>query len=112
MNLMQCTPDFLNICRYEHQVAAACDFTQIPRPYFNLAYILEGSGTLREEKASITVEAGDLLFIPAGSRYWGNWEKSKFITCHFLFPSAALALILLLSSFYKQGNEGSVRGST
>ena len=88
MNLMQCTPDFLNICRYEHQVAAACDFTQIPRPYFNLAYMLEGSGTLREEKASITVEAGDLIFIPAGSRYWGNWEKSKFITCHFLFPSA------------------------
>jgi len=88
MNLMQCTPDFLSVCRYEHRVAEACDFTQLPRPYFNLAYMLKGSGTLREEKASITVEAGDLLFIPAGARYWVNWEKSQFITCHFLFPSA------------------------
>lgn len=87
----------LTYFRAEHyaMVSGLCDdFRNLPRPFSSLAYIENGGAVFTEEgEEPFPVAPGDILFIPAGSRYLSLWDAtqvSHLFSCHFLLSPDSL----------------------
>lgn len=66
------------------------DVSNIPRPHFCMALILEGEGIFKVtgEKETINVIPGDIIFVPIASRYISEWSANpicSYISMHFIF---------------------------
>jgi mannose-6-phosphate isomerase-like protein (cupin superfamily) len=46
-----------------------------------MAYVIEGEGTFVTEKETVTLMAGDTVFIPAGEKYYWEGTMSMFVPC-------------------------------
>lgn len=79
---------FFRARRYQHENPAFDDYSQLPRPFNNLALMLEGSVSIESAGEKMEAHPGDLLFIPKGSCYTSHWFGDgaiRFFTLHFDF---------------------------
>lgn len=77
--------------KYQSDKDYCCDYAKIPRPCHNLAFILEGEGTIISENLTISVKKGDVLFVPKNSTYVSKWSANPnciFYSIHFNFLPA------------------------
>lgn len=80
----------LHLRKYVHQTADTDDFTDLPRPYFTLAYLICGQLECETASDRFLVEPGDILFVPFRQRYilrWAGSPQSATYSCHFNFPA-------------------------
>ncbi len=65
-----------------------CNFLKMPRSYYNVSYLISGTGVLEENGIKTELKQGDFFLIPKGSKYVSLWKGSPccFITVHFDFP--------------------------
>lgn len=84
--------DFFTVSKYEYKNANICDFSNIPRPHFCLALILDGEAdfipTDGADTSPVHVKRGDLIFVPIASRYISKWSGDpdiRYISYHYSF---------------------------
>ncbi len=80
------TPGFFKVGKYEYQSDHINDFSNCPRPHFCMGLIIRGSGTFFFDNKSVTVNKGDIIFVPVTSRYksvWTGEPDSLYISMHF-----------------------------
>ena len=75
---------------YRYERENSFDTSDCPRPHFCLGLVLDGKGVYHdcERNTDITVSAGDLIFVPIGSRYVSHWQGEPHISytsIHFIF---------------------------
>lgn len=88
MQIANQTLTYLRAVRYTHKFGTVDDFRTLPRPYFSVAYIESGKVDFESEHGTEHLEAGDIIFIPQGSRYRSFWKgapETVFFSCHFSF---------------------------
>ena len=77
------------IHKYVSGAKSVCDFMKKPRPCYFFAAMLEGSAVFETALGEkIPIEAGDLIFIPKGSKYrsfWNEKQENVHISLHFDF---------------------------
>lgn len=82
---------FLKIEKYRHMYTDTTDFTNIPRPFFNVAMILDGKGNFYTKSETVTyVVPGDIIIIPTASTYMSEWSGTpeiSYITLHFIIEN-------------------------
>ena len=73
--------------RYNEYIA---DYADMPRPYFNLLYFLNGRAELTENNTTVEVNKGEIAFIPISSRYKIRMlgDNVVYIAFHFGFASS------------------------
>lgn len=74
--------------KYIHTKSQRCDYSSMPRPAHNIAFMLEGEGEIGTGNDVFRVKAGDILYVPKNSTYTSHWiaqPKTVFHTLHFLF---------------------------
>ncbi len=79
---------FLKIDKYQYVNTDVCDFQNIPRPFYSIGFIEEGSGEYIFDTTKVCVEKGDIIFVPMNSTYiskWNNADNSICISAHFQF---------------------------
>ncbi len=79
---------FFKVSKYAYQNQYICDFRGIPRPHYCMGLILEGMGEFSFNDRKITVQKGDIIFVPVGSTYISAWTGSPdvlYISTHFSF---------------------------
>lgn len=85
------TKDFLSLLlsiRYSYSQNESFNYSNEPRPCHNVAFMLEGEGVIETKETTLTIKAGDLLFIPKDTTYVAHWiacPKVSFHSLHFLF---------------------------
>lgn len=82
---------FCMAVKYQSNKDYCCDYLKIPRPCNNLAFVLEGEGSIMSDNVTINVKKGDVLFIPKNSTYISNWiakPNCVFYSVHFNFLPA------------------------
>ena len=65
------------------------DFTDLPRPRYAIAFVVQGRIMCMEENRNVIAQAGDVVFLPLHLRYLLRWigdPIAETITCHFLLP--------------------------
>lgn len=65
------------------------DFTDLPRPRYAIALVVQGRIMCIEENRKVIATAGDIVFLPLHLRYLLRWigdPVAETITCHFLLP--------------------------
>lgn len=69
-------PSFLHVSTAEYcfHPGHSCDYSHLPRPFFVLSQVLCGSAHYRGKSGEVTVNAGELLFVPQGETYVSHWE--------------------------------------
>jgi AraC-like DNA-binding protein len=75
--------------KYKKDKDYSCHFENAPRPCHNIAFIIEGEGTIISDNNEISVKRGDILFIPRNSTYVSYWKATPTCTyqsVHFNFP--------------------------
>lgn len=87
----------MNICEYAatyihcHKITVnnfwEDDFSNMPRPYHSLAYLLKGELEGETENGIISLKPGDILFVPYQIKYKLRWNDAVTYSCHFNFPS-------------------------
>lgn len=87
---------FFKTDKYEYCNNHVCDFSNVPRPHFCMGLIVEGTGTFSQNgENDISVNAGEIIFVPITSRYISNWHGSPnitYISLHFAFaPSCGIS---------------------
>ncbi len=85
---------FFKTERYEYHRHHLFDVSGAPRPHFCMGLILEGRGVFRNVADGDVVEvtAGDVIFVPIGSRYVSEWfgeDRACYISMHFIFGTPA-----------------------
>ncbi len=55
-----------------------------PRAFSALAYRIQGSGTLECGGKTYFLDAGDVLYMPQGLRYWRNYDETDILLIHFV----------------------------
>ena len=75
---------------YRFERENSFDTSDCPRPHFCLGLVLDGKGVYRdcERGTDVTVTAGDLIFVPIGSRYVSHWQGEphiSYVSMHFIF---------------------------
>lgn len=78
--------EYFKIGNYTDQGGTTNDYSNIPRPFNNIAMMIEGKGEITlPEGESFEIEKGDILVIPIGTRYRSRWigRDVHFITFHF-----------------------------
>ena len=66
------------IHKYVSGAKSVCDFMKKPRPCYFFAAMLEGSAVFETALGEkIPIEAGDLIFIPKGSKYRSFWNEKQ-----------------------------------
>ena len=85
---------FFKTERYEYHRHHLFDVSGAPRPHFCMGLILEGRGVFRNAADGDVVEvvAGDIIFVPIGSRYVSEWfgeDRACYISMHFIFGTPA-----------------------
>lgn len=81
---------FFSVTKYTHADGHVCDFTGIPRPHYCMGLILDGRGEFRFDGKTVTVEEGDIIFVPMGSTYASYWSGTSgvlYISAHFSFET-------------------------
>ncbi len=81
---------FFTVSRYHYTEPTVCHFENAPRPHFCMGLVLEGKGIFSFQNKRIEVGAGDIIFVPAGSRYasyWSGTPSVTYISMHFSFFS-------------------------
>lgn len=81
---------FFSVTRYTQTDGYVCDFTGIPRPHYCMGLILDGRGDFKFDDQTVTVEKGDIIFVPIGSVYASHWSGSDgalYISAHFSFET-------------------------
>ncbi len=84
---------FFRTDRYDYGAHYTCDFCETPRPHYCMGVILEGRGDFFLENRCVTVEKGDIIFVPIGSTYRSEWTgdpRVVYISAHFDFAPARL----------------------
>ena len=79
---------FFHTAKYNKNKDYSDDFRKIMRPCHNIAFVIEGIGEIETENTSITVKAGEILYIPQSATYYSHWKASPNIiyhTIHFNF---------------------------
>lgn len=80
---------FFKVGKYEFINENICDFREIPRPHFCMGLIMKGTAFFTENGGEkITVEPGDIIFVPITSRYISEWIGNPdilYISMHFAF---------------------------
>ena len=85
--------------KYTSSMDYVGNLPQVLHPTHSIAIMLEGSGLLTFENKKITLQEGDVFFIPQGSSYRSDWKTDSrsgsvtFFSMHFCFckePSAFL----------------------
>ena len=77
---------------YAKSVSYTTDYSSSPRPWHNIAFVLEGRGTVITEESRLEIKKGDILYIPKGCEYSSEWIADPtcvYHTLHFSFPQAA-----------------------
>lgn len=117
--LSQARFTFINICRYRQKNVEEYDFSNIPRPFFNIAYVLSGNGRLSVRGEDDTIlSPGDILVIPDSATYSAKWSGSPeidYITIHFILeddPFAKLNIPLQKLCGLEELGESFVRAYT
>lgn len=85
---------FFKTERYRYEKHHVFDVSGAPRPHFCMGLILSGRGVFRDAADGRTVEvgAGDVIFVPIGSRYVSEWHGAplaEYISMHFIFGTPA-----------------------
>ena len=75
---------------YQYEQEYSFDTSNCPRPHFCLGLVLDGKGVYHdcERNTDVTVTAGDLIFVPIGSRYVAKWQGNphiSYLSIHFIF---------------------------
>lgn len=82
---------FLNIGKYSGKLTDKADFSNIPRPFFSIGFIIGGKGKFYTKSGKIIdVVPGDLIVIPVAATYVSQrfgTEDLTYITVHFIFNS-------------------------
>lgn len=76
----------INTVKYTVAADTVNDFTKLAHRSYSFAYILNGSADFITKSGTVTVCAGDIIFIPFGAAYTSHWKGkpcSDFISCHF-----------------------------
>ncbi len=84
---------FLSVTKYTQAHGQVCDFSEIPRPHYCMGLILNGKGDFKFDNKTVTVEKGDIIFVPMGSTYSSHWSGSDgalYISAHFSFENHEL----------------------
>ena len=74
--------------QYTHNKNREYDYSTLPRPCHNLAFMLEGEALIELNTGVIRLKAGDILFIPKNTTYKAKWfasPKTVFHSLHFSF---------------------------
>ena len=71
--------------RYQHENPSYDDYSRLPRPFHNLALMLEGNVSVKSNRETMEAHPGDLLFIPKGSCYTSYWFGDGVI--RFFYPA-------------------------
>ena len=80
--------DFCGAVKYSSNKNYSCDYSSTPRPCHNLAFMLEGEGTIISDGITLNIKKGDILYIPKNSLYIANWNAKPnciFHSLHFNF---------------------------
>ena len=67
----------LQAAKYEYHCNHVCDWSENPRPFSTIAVMLKGMGRFVTDDKEVEVQSGDVLFIPAGSKYISYWEGDQ-----------------------------------
>ncbi|MGM9684027.1 MAG: helix-turn-helix domain-containing protein [Eubacteriales bacterium] len=81
---------FFSVTKYTQADGYVCDFTGIPRPHYCMGLILDGRGDFKFDGKTVTVQKGDIIFVPIGSMYASHWSGSDgalYISAHFSFET-------------------------
>ncbi len=81
---------FLSVTKYTQTDNQECDFSNIPRPHYCMGFILDGKGDFKFQGKTVTVEKGDIIFVPMGSTYVSHWSGNNgalYISAHFSFEA-------------------------
>ena len=62
-----------------------CDFTSTPRPFHVLSYVNRGRAIFQNQYKTITLEEGDVFFIPMGEKYRSEWSGGEIVYCTSVF---------------------------
>jgi len=72
--------------RYTYNKHQTYDYTKLPRPCHNFVFIIEGKGKLQTADNIISINPGDILFIPKNTTYLLQWQANPnvvFQSLHF-----------------------------
>ena len=86
---------FFKVEHYHYTAHHTFDTSCLPRPQFCLGLVLAGHAVYHDctHNEDIAVAAGDLIFVPIGSRYISRWEGDpdiSYISMHFIFDYPAV----------------------
>ena len=79
---------FYSSVKYTSNKDYRSDYSTLPRPCHNFAFMLEGEGTIITEDSVLEIKKGDILYIPQNSTYISNWRATPnciFHSVHFKF---------------------------
>lgn len=84
---------FFKCENYIHGGGYVFDASSCPRPHYCMGFVLSGEGafTDSENGESSAVSAGDIIFVPMGSRYvarWSDESDSHYVSMHFVFADS------------------------
>ncbi len=91
MDFKDAAVQFLKVARYSHKPESREDFLKLPRPFYALAFMEQGTATFVSGEQSLTLHPGECLLIPRGTVYQSFWhgDLPLHLTCHFGFVSNA-----------------------
>ena len=82
---------FLNIGKYGGMYADTADFLNLPRPFFSIGIISEGTGDFYGQNSEcVSVFPGDIIIVPNAAAYVSHWIGNPhitYITFHFILES-------------------------
>ena len=78
---------------YRYEKLHVFDVSSCPRPHYCMGLIISGGAVFEdsEDGERVSVSAGDIIFVPMGSRYKARWfgqDKIHYISMHFVFSSS------------------------
>ena len=82
---------FLNVGKYGGMYADTADFLNLPRPFFSIGIIIEGTGDFYGQNSEcVSVFPGDIIIVPNAATYVSHWRGNPhitYITFHFILES-------------------------
>lgn len=70
--------------KYTYRKNTEYDYSKEPRPCHNLVFMLEGEGTIEAGDKTLTLRAGNILFIPKNTTYICRWRATPQVVFHSL----------------------------
>lgn len=70
--------------KYSYDKTIDFNYMNNPRPCHNFAFMLEGKGIITTDKQIITIEKGDVLYIPKNTTYSAVWTATPEVVFHSL----------------------------